>query len=422
MISPNPPRPPLHLFDAYGVELEYMIVDATTLDVLPVADLAIGAVAGPGANEFEGDEIGWSNELVLHVLEFKTNGPAASLAPLPALFRAEIARANDLLRAHGARLLPTGMHPWMDPHTQTRLWPHENGPIYLAYDRIFDCRGHGWSNLQSTHLNLPFTGDDEFARLHAAIRLVLPLLPALAASSPVVEGRVAGPADARLETYRHNQRRVPSVCGRVIPEPVFSEAAYRADILGRMYHDIAPHDPDGILQHEWLNSRGAIARFERGAIEIRVLDIQECPSNDLAILELVVATVRALVEERWAGAAATAQRAWEVAPLADHFLRVVREADAAPVEDAAYLRTFGIEGGGSGATTAGEVWRHLADELLPRGGAARARLETIFTQGALARRLVAATGPEPTRDRLRAVYGALADCLDRDATFTPEMV
>ena len=47
--------------------------------------------------------------------------------------------------------------------------------------------------------------------------------------------------------------------------------------------DIAPLDPDGTLQHEWLNSRGAIARFDRNAIEIRVLDIQECPVADLAI-------------------------------------------------------------------------------------------------------------------------------------------
>ena len=36
-------------------------------------------------------------------------------------------------------------------------------------------------------LNLPFSSDEEFGRLHAAIRLLLPLLPALAASSPLVE-------------------------------------------------------------------------------------------------------------------------------------------------------------------------------------------------------------------------------------------
>jgi hypothetical protein len=31
------------------------------------------------------------------------------------------------------------------------------------------------------------------------------------------------------------------------------------------------------MDHHFANSRGAIARFDRGAIEIRVIDIQECP-------------------------------------------------------------------------------------------------------------------------------------------------
>jgi hypothetical protein len=32
-----------------------------------------------------------------------------------------------------------------------------------------------------------------------------------------------------------------------------------------------------VLRHEWVNARGAIARFDRSAIEIRVLDVAECP-------------------------------------------------------------------------------------------------------------------------------------------------
>ena len=59
------------------------------------------------------------------------------------------------------------------------------------------------------------------------------------------------------------------MAGRVIPEPVFDKKSYEEQIFQRIYADIAPHDPQGILQHEWLNSRGAIARFDRNAIEIR---------------------------------------------------------------------------------------------------------------------------------------------------------
>src|SRR5690606_30349750 len=126
--------------------------------------------------------------------------------------------------------------------------------------RIFDCRGHGWANLQSVHLNLPFANDDQFGRLHAAIRLLLPLLPALAASSPLIESRRSGLLDTRLDVYRSNAARIPSVSGQVIPEPVYTRSDYDREILQRMYRDVAPFDPDGTLQHEWLNARGAIAR------------------------------------------------------------------------------------------------------------------------------------------------------------------
>jgi gamma-glutamyl:cysteine ligase YbdK (ATP-grasp superfamily) len=110
----------------------------------------------------------------------------------------------------------------MDPLRETKLWPHQNNEIYQAFDRIFDCRGHGWSNLQSCHINFPFETEEEFGRLHAAIRLVLPLLPALAASSPYKEGVRGEDLDTRLATYRTNCARVPLVTGNVIPEQVFN--------------------------------------------------------------------------------------------------------------------------------------------------------------------------------------------------------
>jgi glutamate---cysteine ligase / carboxylate-amine ligase len=39
-------RPAFRLFERFGVELEYMIVDARSLDVLPVTDRVLHAVAG----------------------------------------------------------------------------------------------------------------------------------------------------------------------------------------------------------------------------------------------------------------------------------------------------------------------------------------------------------------------------------------
>ena len=76
----------------------------------------------------------------------------------------DIARMNELLAAQGACLMGSAVHPWMDPDADSRLWPFEDAPIYQALDRIFGCHGHGWFNLQSAHLNLPFANDEEFAR------------------------------------------------------------------------------------------------------------------------------------------------------------------------------------------------------------------------------------------------------------------
>ena len=223
-----------HLFERVGVELEYMIVDSESLAVRPIADKVLSAVGGEGASEVEFAETAWSNELTLHVLEMKTVEPRGSLTALDSCFQHDVRQINTLLEPHEARLMPTSMHPWMDPGTETKLWPNAQNEIYEAYDRIFGVRGHGWANVQSSHINLPFANEDEFVRLHAAIRVVLPLLPAIAASSPIQDGRVPGMLDSRLMAYSMIQQRVPSVTGRVIPESVHSVDAYHTKILGKM--------------------------------------------------------------------------------------------------------------------------------------------------------------------------------------------
>ncbi len=395
----------LRLFQAFGVELEYMIVDASTLAVLPITDRVLAEVAGRIESEVERGPLSWSNELVLHVLELKTNGPAPSLDGLAALFQEHVGAINAILAPMGGRLMPTAMHPTMDPDKEMRLWPHVHSTVYDAFHRIFGCRGHGWSNLQSTHLNLPFSGDDEFGRLHAAIRLLLPLLPALAASSPLVEGRPSGALDSRLDAYRGNCARIPSVTGDVVPEPVFTRAAYETEILERMYRDIAPLDPEGVLQDEWLNARGAIARFDRDTIEIRVLDVQECPAADLAILDLAVATLRALCDERHA--TLREQQKWPVAPLAALLRATTHDADEARIDDLAYLRLFGL----SAPCSAGEVWRRIQRALLP---AAPAPLLHILEKGPLARRILRSM--EAGRPQAE-IYRRLCDCLQEGRMF-----
>ncbi|MBW2476354.1 MAG: glutamate--cysteine ligase [Deltaproteobacteria bacterium] len=405
-------RMPLHLFQGYGVELEYMIVDRHTLAVLPIADLLLNQVAGQIVNEVDHGELCWSNELALHVVELKTNGPAKALDSLSQLFGEQVAEINGLLEPYGGMLMPGAMHPWMNPDKECRLWPHGNRSIYEAYDRIFGCQGHGWSNLQSAHLNLPFADDIEFGRLHAAVRLVLPLLPSLSAASPVMNGRPTGLLDNRLEVYRFNQAKIPSITGQVIPEAVFTPQDYKKVILETMYRDIAFHDRDGVLQEEWLNSRGAIARFDRNTIEIRLLDVQECPAADLAIQKLVVSVLKELVGE--SNVAWPQQKLWHESFLASLFASVLKEGQRCRIDDSRFLGMFGFN---QSNLSVNELWKKLAERLIPQDDPSWVVLRTIFEEGPLAQRLLVALGAHPDNSRLVEVYRKLCDCLQQGVLF-----
>ncbi len=410
-------RAPLRLFEAVGIELEYMIVDRTTLGVRPIADRLIAAgtpVAGRPASEtpeceIERGALAWSNELALHLIELKTNGPAPGIAGLAAAFQTGVREANDLLLPLGARLMPTGMHPWMDPESDLVLWPHEYAEVYRNFDRIFGCREHGWANVQSMHLNLPFADDREFGRLHAAIRFLLPLLPALAASSPVVGGRPTGTLDSRLEFYRGHTRRVPALVADVIPEPVFDRDGYERQIYARIRRELAPHDPDGAMRSEWMNARGAIARFDRGAIEIRLLDVQECPLADMAVAGAVVGVLRALVAGSLGSEAQ--QRSFPLGPLAALLRETSARADEALVHDEGYLRLLGWKG--RAPCRAGDLWRDLVERTRADRDAADAAnaLALILDEGCLARRILRRLGDAPERERVREVYEELCRCL-----------
>lgn len=420
------------LFEAYGVEIELMIVDALSLDVRPICDRLIASAAGHPASELERGEVAWSNELALHVLEIKTRAPARSLAGLAGRFHESVREAARALAPLGARLMPSAMHPWMDPVAETRLWPHEYTEVYRAFDRIFGCSGHGWANLQSTHLNLPFEGDEEFARLHAAVRLLLPLIPALAASSPFQDGTLGPGLDSRLVAYSGNAARVPSVAGLVVPEPVFSQAEYEREILGRIYADLEPHDPEGVLRHEWVNARGAIARFGRGTIEIRLIDAQECPTADLAVVAAIVSLVGALTVGR------LAERDLRADPDTESLACLLQEAavegERAVARDRRLLRALGIR---KDEAPLGELWDRVLDAHPPEDPRAEwtAHLQHVLRAGPLGRRMLRAAGvpadpgrggrpgggrsPMVPRQALRAVAEELCRCLERDETFAP---
>jgi gamma-glutamyl:cysteine ligase YbdK (ATP-grasp superfamily) len=404
----------LRLFEAFGLELEYMVVRSDTLRVAPVVDRLMIARTGEPASDCRIGRCEASNELAAHVFELKVPRPVTDIERAGDDFADAVRRANKLLAAEGCRLLPGPMHPTMDPTRESHIWRHEGREIYETYDRVFGVRAHGWFNLQSCHINLPFADDTEFALLHAAVILLLPFLPALAAGSPFKEGRVTGWLDTRIDTYRNNQKRFPLVSGRIVPEPVFDEAAYRARILEPMMRQIAPVN-DGTFQEGWMNSRGAIARFHRGAIEIRVLDIQECPAADTAIAALVVSALKDLVDThghdlvRLARVSSTALRKRQL-------LACARLGFGVPIVIPEMREALRLP---RGIRTAGGLWRtlierHAASELTARQTAA---LETILRRGNLAQRLLRHHAKHGRSQSFPGMLGRLADCLASNTQF-----
>ena len=119
--------------------------------------------------------------------------------------------------------------------------------------------------------------DQLLQKLFAAVRVLLPILPAVAASSPLATGKPTGYMDYRMQVYSDQSPTQPAIVGAAVPEVIKSRVEHETCVLAPMYADIETLDPAHKLRFEWLNSRGAIPRFDRYAIEIRVMDTQECP-------------------------------------------------------------------------------------------------------------------------------------------------
>lgn len=404
-----------HLFDVLGLELEYMIVDKETLNVKAVADKVLVDDNGNLQDdlEFEGDNIGWSNELATHVLEFKVNKPVPSTKGAANDFFKHIRIANKRLEKLGAILMPGAMHPFMNPDKDFVVWPHGSKEIYNKYNEIFECKGHGWSNLQSAHINFPFKNDAEFKKLHAALRVMIVLTSALSASSPYMEGKFTGILDNRMHVYKDNARKIPLMAGLVVPDAISSRQEYEEKILEPLYNQLEPHDPEGILRDEWANSRGCIARFDRGAIELRTISTQECPKADMAIVSLITAVVKSLCEEKWVSI--DTLNAIPTESLHTILLEVIKTAENTVVSDTDFLAAFGIT---EKSVSAQEMWRHLYAAVQPQIESEHTEaLEHILTHGTLSSRLLKKYGTSATQDDFHALAKDLISCLDTNTLF-----
>jgi hypothetical protein len=239
-------------------------------------------------NEILFGDVKLGKELQKTVLEFIPRRPGNDLAPLEHQLCHGIQKFTTIFH-DTYRLLGLGMHPTLTLD-KTAVWDYDEGEYYDVYDRLFNIRQHGWLNIQALQINLSYTGERDMIDLYNRIRVLLPYLVAVTASSPVVEGRLTGNADNRLIFYQENQKEIPKICNRIIPEQIEDLAGYHA-MQEEIFSELRARGA-GILCEEWVNSSGIIVRFSRKCLEIKALDEQECVHSDMAVCAFVRALLR----------------------------------------------------------------------------------------------------------------------------------
>ena len=270
-----------------GTEHEYSINDEG-FNALPVSDQIIRTICGSTRSEILFGDVKLGKELQKTVLEFIPRAPADNLSSLEDQLMNGIRKFNRIFRDR-YRLLGLGMHPLMTLD-RTAVWDHDEREYYEEYNRLFNIRQHGWLNIQALQINLSYAHEQELVTTYNRLRSLLPFLIAVTASSPMVEGRLTGCADNRLLYYRQNQKEIPLICNRIIPEKIRSLADYRAT-QNEVFAELRQRGAD-ILCEEWVNSSGLIIRFSRTCLEIKALDEQECIRSDMAVCAFVRSLLR----------------------------------------------------------------------------------------------------------------------------------
>lgn len=262
-------------------------------------DKVIKDFHGRIVNFVEQTNFTFGKELQMHVMEVKPNAPFKSPEEFDETMHEAVLSLLDFLKSkYNAFLLGTGMHPLLRLE-ETGVWHHRHRQIYEEYRRVFNLKRHGWLNIQSFQLNLPYSREKDGVLLHNLIANACAFLPAISASSPIYEGKLGENVDNRLHFYMLNQKEVPSITGDVIPEYASSFEQYKREIIERYTLDLAKSGVKKHLLHQdWVNSRGVIFRFDRKALEIRVMDEQECVKSDVALSCFIRALLRGLMHEK----------------------------------------------------------------------------------------------------------------------------
>ena len=249
-----------------GVEEEFSILDPETLDLAPrFEELRSLAEGDPILSE------GVAGELIRSEIEI-ISGIGANLHDALARQRERRGRLFALAGAQGAALGATGTHPWADYRAQSIIdTDHyrrvEEGLKYVAWR----------NNTFSLHVHLGVRDIDRAVRACDRLRPVLPLLLAISANSPYLDGRDSGLHSARTQSFTKSFPR----CG--VPDAFGGWRAYREyiEFLVRTRSIVE-------FTQVWWSVR---PHFSFGTVEVRICDVQATAQESDALAGLMVACI-----------------------------------------------------------------------------------------------------------------------------------
>lgn len=307
-----------------GVEEEFFVVDPETWQASPQAPAVLKELRDrPG--DGSGAEI--EAELFRDQLETQT-APLDDLAGLgPAVVERRRA-ADEAVRARGLRLAATGTLA-----TASRSVRVTDDARYLNMMQTYgDVGARG--NICGLHVHVSVDSDEEGVRAIDAMAPWLPLVIALSANSPFIDGHDTGYATWRSRQWDGWPSAGPT-------EPFGDPATYR-----RVGEDLVASGAARDAQMLYFDARLA-ARYP--TVEVRVADVP----TDSADTVLVAAVVRALVESGTRGSLQV--EAWRTEMLRAARWRAARYGMAGQLLDPV-SRT---------PRPAADVWRDLRDRLRP---------------------------------------------------------
>jgi glutamate---cysteine ligase / carboxylate-amine ligase len=260
-----------------GIEEEFALVDPETLQLVPMFDRLRDDAAA--RDLVLADSI--SGELISSEIEIRS-GRGTDIADAHLRQRDRRRRLFALAGRHDVALGSTGTHALSDYREQHIIDTEhyrrvEDGLKYVAWR----------NNTFSLHVHVGIRGADRAVKVCDRLRPVLPLLLAISANSPFVDGRDSGLHTARTQTFTKSFPR----CG--VPDAFGSWSAWAeyVDLLVRTGSIVE-------FTQLWWSVR---PHHSFGTVEVRICDAQTTGAESDGLAELIVACVAQAAREVDAG-------------------------------------------------------------------------------------------------------------------------